>query len=462
MTTRNPVVRSNPKIHSQSKLSLYLCTPWQKLKPMVPPRLPARNVIATFSTFAQFKDRGWFEGWGSDRQLKWGMEQLVKQDPGENHAREYWVFYFHKIWQENFRCESPPARKHLYAYLQEPCYQAAARLYNKHKDHTKDYTFADYFHLAICHIDQILATFDRKISSVLAGFAYRSSCNFIIDEIRKIIKTFGHSDWSLLRQRSRSSLEKILIASGLSFTVLNNCLNAFDCFRVIYAPSERKPGQQLPPPTELEWQQIAEQYNRCYLIENKEADASVTTIEEVKKLLQACVKAIRNYYTPPVLSLDQPLDGEDESITWGNRIEDPSSNPVETEQQTEIWEEINTVLTKILDEIKHQAIQEPVTKQVKQAQETLEILRLYYSMELTEAEVAAEIYGDQCKYYNVNYRLKVVRKKMIEATVQWAKTNYNLLFEGQEINSTEQIELVRKLVDAWLYRHYQKNIVLGE
>jgi hypothetical protein len=103
---------------------------------------PRTEIVEMFSTFVKFNVDGRFLKWISTVRLRRSMEKYTSA----NNSPEFWAMYWHQLWLER----SPTlAREHIYAYLQEPCYQAAEKFWYKYKGKFPDYRIEDYFQMAI-------------------------------------------------------------------------------------------------------------------------------------------------------------------------------------------------------------------------------------------------------------------------------------------------------------------------
>jgi RNA polymerase sigma factor (sigma-70 family) len=90
------------------------------------------------------------------------------------------------------------AREHLFAHLQEPCLQSAAKAWQAYRNFSQEYQLREYCHTALLKVDKVLQEFRPQRSASLAAFAYPIFRHAIIDELRRLNATAGHSDWSLL------------------------------------------------------------------------------------------------------------------------------------------------------------------------------------------------------------------------------------------------------------------------
>ncbi len=92
---------------------------------------------------------------------------------------------------------------HLYAYLEEACYNAAGLEWQKFK--FSEYTLEDYFQIARSKVDTVLAGFDPEYGS-LKDYAVVVFRRTIKDELRQRDKSVGQTNWSLLRHTSMQQL----------------------------------------------------------------------------------------------------------------------------------------------------------------------------------------------------------------------------------------------------------------
>jgi hypothetical protein len=91
--------------------------------------------------------------WNCDRRLRRSMETYLQIDPSIE-SEEYWTVLFQQQYQNDSQ-KNNLFRGHLYAYLQEPCYWAAAEIYQKYQARL-NYQIEDYFNEGILDFDAIL------------------------------------------------------------------------------------------------------------------------------------------------------------------------------------------------------------------------------------------------------------------------------------------------------------------
>lgn len=106
--------------------------------------------------------------WNCDRRLRRNMASYGPIDPNVE-SEEYWSLFFHQQYQ-NHGSKNHLFRGHLYAYLQEPCYWAAAEIYQKYQAKL-DYQIEDYFNEGILGFEAILADFKPLFSTRFDNFA---------------------------------------------------------------------------------------------------------------------------------------------------------------------------------------------------------------------------------------------------------------------------------------------------
>jgi RNA polymerase sigma factor (sigma-70 family) len=396
---------------------------------------PRTEVREMFSTFVKFNSNGRFLNWISSIKLRRSMEKSWEQYIPANNSPEFWASYWYEFWLNR---SSNLAKDHIYAYLQEPCYQAAEKFWYKYHIKFPDYKTEDYFQIAISHVDRFLPKINPNIFNI-KNYAKTIFSNAITDKMRRANKSVGHSDWSLLINTSETAFRNSLQTFGYLTVPIDSYLLAWDCFKEIYASDRTQINKQLAAPNREIWQQISQLYNQLRQPTDAESNANA-----IAQWMQSAARAIRQSLAPPITSLNQVIGDED-----GRELQDclPSNNEEETEQSInpDATDQINILLINVLQEIDKKAQEVPTNKKAETAQEILKILPLFYQQSLSETEIG-KLLG--IKQYTVSRRLKVVKENMLLSLSEWAKSTLQISIDSHTIN------YINHLIEDWLDRYF--------
>lgn len=199
------------------------------------------SLIEQFSTFIAWSEER-FQRWQTDPRLSRHMgKSLQRVSSGES---QYWVAYWHQQWQQHNQAIS---RDHLYAYLQEPCYRVAAQLWSTYQ-HRNDRPLFDLFSQGVLCFQKLLASFNPILNPNLGAYASFFLKWRILDELRRLDKSYGHTLWSLLLHTSETRVRKALIAMGIQGSLLECHLQAWDCYVELYKPAKLNEREKRKPP----------------------------------------------------------------------------------------------------------------------------------------------------------------------------------------------------------------------
>ncbi|MBD2489400.1 sigma-70 family RNA polymerase sigma factor [Aulosira sp. FACHB-615] len=390
---------------------------------------PRQEIVEIFSSFLQFSSGG-STTWVTDSKLYRNMSNYLSQYSAAERSTSDWALYWHEVWQNQ---PKSLARGHLYAYLQEVGYKAATKV--KPRFTLPQYTLADYFQIAIAYIDKVFTGFDPQRQSNLEAFAYRVFCNLIKDGLLKegLEEASIRSDWSLLLHSSQKLLHKALVQRGLSATEIAPYIFAWECFKVIYAPTKPKGNRQLTAPDLIVWEAIAQVYNQERIQQLPPSDAKT-----IQKWLEACVQAIRAYTAPPTASLDASVFNEDNTLR--DILPSGDATPLtklldeeEAQIRKSLWTEINSLLSNSITNLDAQ----------KQ-----ELLKMYYGEGLTQKEISLKLGISQP---TVVRRLQKFKSESLITLAQWSQTTQNISLSPNVINN------MNGLIDEWLEKYYKKH-----
>ncbi len=395
---------------------------------------PRHNLIEIFSTFVQFAE-DYFNSWVSDPKLRRSMEKCLRQSPQSPASEQFWVHYWHNLWQN----ESKMAEGHLFAYLQEICYWIAQ------KTATTGFagmhlSIADLFQIALTQTYRILRGYNPDQGSTLKDYAGVSFKSIIRDTLRQRRETDICSDWALLRKISQKRLRESLKNAGVnSESLIEQYVLAWTCFNTLYVPTQATGTRQLAKPDKATWEAIAHLYNQeCATLKLFTSESSgnlSASPEQLERWLSQCAKWARLYLYPHITSLNVPQSDQhtDEVLDylpdvrdsfWVDLIEEEESKVRQT-QQVELKQVLDTALSQLKPDLK-------------------EILHLYYAQELTQQDIAQQL---DIKQYTVSRRLKKARESLLKALSKWKKDTW-----GGELNS-EMIQQINNLLEEWLQNY---------
>ncbi|PSB01104.1 sigma-70 family RNA polymerase sigma factor [Merismopedia glauca] len=363
------------------------------------------------------------------------MEKSWEQYTPANNSPEFWAIYWYKFWLNQ---SSNLAKDHIYAYLQEPCYQAAEKFWYLYQIKFPDYKTEDYFQIAISNVDRFLPKVNLNIFSI-RNYAKTIFSNAITDKMRCANKSVGHSDWSLLINTSETAFRNSLQTSGDLAVPLDSYLLAWDCFKEIYAIDQTKIKKQLSAPNKEVWQQISQLYNQLRQPTYPEVNATASA-----QWMQSAAHAIRQSLAPPITSINQVISADD-SRELQDLLVSNDEEAIEQILNRDTTEQINIVLINVLQQIAQEARQIPAKKTTKTAQEILKILRLFYQQSLNQTEIGELLEIEQ---YTVSRRLKSVKENMLKSLSEWAKSTLHISMDSHIIND------INYLIEDWLYQYF--------
>ena len=394
--------------------------------------LPRQDIVKIFSTFVQF-DCDRFNTWATDARLRRSMNQCLTKIDRES-SEKFWGLYWHKIWQEK---PKSLAKEHLTAYLQEVCYWSAQKTIAGFD--SSQYGVADCFQVAIAGIEKVLKGFDRDRGFNLKSYASITFSNLIRELLRQRKEIDICSDWSLLRKLSQKRFTEALSGLGLNNDVIESHILAWNCLKTLYVPDRPSSTRKLTKPDRDTWIAIAELYNKERKTQLTTPGESATP-ESMEQFLLVAVKAARAYLFPNVTSINQPQPGRDSGEIADNL-------PGETDDSL-LAEMI--VAEEVAARSKQQADIGQFLISTIEALDTEErqLLKLYYALELKQAEIAKQLNTEQ---YNVSRKLKRVRTSLLKSLACWSKDTMHISLTSDVLNG------MSSLLEEWLAGYYNSN-----
>ena len=390
---------------------------------------PRQDTVKIFSTFIQFNDDR-FGGWATDTRLHRSMRQSIKNISADQPIT-FWALYWHQIWQEQPRTL---AREHLAAYLQEVCYWSANKTITGFS--SSQYSVSDCFQVAIARIDKVLRGFDRERGFNLKSYASITFANLIRELLRQKKEIDICSDWALLRKLGKKRMVEALANAGLDREIEQYVL-AWSCFKEIYVPEQSSSSRRLANPRPETWTEITNLYNRE---RHKLNITAAATPEDLQEWMSICVRAVRSYLFPNVVSINQPQPGYETGEMIGSIVGDVDESLLADMITSEEFEQRTQ---------QHNNIKQFLTAQIAQLEpEEQKLLKLYYALGQTQVQIAAEL---DIKQYSVCRKLAKARKTLLMALAQWSESTMHISL------TSDIIDNISSLLEEWLANYYGSN-----
>jgi RNA polymerase sigma factor (sigma-70 family) len=390
------------------------------------------TIVEQFSTFILWEDNR-FGHWRSDPRLQRSISDGLKQN--SNLTSPQWaVFWCSRLdsIDQNGSLQTRQGREHLYAYLQEPCYQAAFDIWNTYRNYSTEYAIADYFQCGVLRFDKLLSSFNPQLNSNLEGYAISFLKWRITDTLRELHKGWGYTIWSLLLYRSKLCVKNALIRYGISGELLKSYLLAWECYVEIYKPAKQVRDGSIQEPTTQYWQSITSAYNAMTSPQREFAD--------IKKWILDCGKAVSSYISLNSVSSNamnlQLTDDLESRLVDENQIEELNFREVVDYQQ---------IHQKICRWLKAE-IEQLDTSETRLNPNIKEILELYYSQELKQVAIGQQLGINQA---TVARNLQKIKEILTEKFIRWSAENLNILLKSNDV------EVMNKVFEEWLRFYYQ-------
>lgn len=301
-----------------------------------------------------------------NRILKEIMEYLVESDRGG--SPEDWARYFlkslleahklypivaidksNRIWCEVYLTFLKICKELFFNYLQPVCWQVALKINQKFIASSNinfNYPVEECFSIACVAIFnpiKLFKGFDFKSYSSTEAYAFNSLKRIVNNQIAKDLKakTLKLSDNGLLRGLEIKELERTLVDlqfTSQEITIYCLALQAFqDLFESFFPTNNNKDSRSRKPATNPlnndQLSLIAKRYNQQ--VKRLELSVKSANAQDIKKMLDRCVEAIRKKANPQSISFDESGIGE--------KIIDVTSNPLESSLKQEEKKELKEV-----------------------------------------------------------------------------------------------------------------------
>ncbi len=388
-----------------------------------------QSILEIFSTFLQFESDS-ATRWVSDARLRRQMQRCLDQESAQELSEMVWSLYWHKLWQAG---SDPFAVAHLSAYLQEVCYWSARKLA---LNQGSSQSLADFFQIAIAKIHRVLQGFNPQQSSGLKRYASLAFSNVIKDTLRLRQEVDICTDWALLHKLSHKRLVESLQNFGLDSTTIAARIFAWQCFKMIYAPTQGKGARKLAKPDLAIFEAISELYNRDRVVTlGTSAEACNSTVLE--QWLTLCGKAARSYLYPSLISADSPQPGTENTELLDNfesTFQESNLSQIIEQEEEDSRQQTRSQLNAIL-----------LRSLVKLDLPAQRLLQMYYGKAMTQQEIAKEL---DTKQYTVSRRLTSLKQTLLQTLAEWSQTTLH-----QPLNSNV-LSTMSTILEEWLKLHY--------
>ncbi|KYC40001.1 group 3/4 sigma-70 RNA polymerase sigma factor [Scytonema hofmannii PCC 7110] len=387
---------------------------------------PRNNLVEIFSTFLVFADDR-FCRWVTDAKLRRSIANAIQQTPQET-DEDFWISFLYNQLRKSSSVTL--AKEHTIAYLQEPCYWTSQKIVASFA--TTQYKLSDCFQIAITQVDKIFKGFNPNSGSSLKNYASTVFGLAIRETFRQRHEIDICTDWGLLRKISKKRLEESLQAESFPRDTIVAYMTVWNCFKLLYVPTQAHTSRQLSKPDNQTWEAIAKAYNS-----QTHQQVHPQTLET---WLLASAKAVRRYLYPNVTSFNAPVNSED-SGEWldnipSNELDSPLTYIIAQEEQQlrgSRQSEINQVLIEALTQLDPQARQ---------------ILQLYYTQGLTQQQIAKQL---QVQQYTVSRRLTKTRETLLKSLASWSQENLHISMTPDILKSTSAV------MEEWLQVYYMQD-----
>ncbi|BAQ64163.1 sigma-70 family RNA polymerase sigma factor [Geminocystis sp. NIES-3709] len=386
------------------------------------------NLVTQFSSFLCLKEESssLITYWKNTPELERNMELLIKQQiiPSEEDIVAQEFLQWLKKEQDNFKY------RHLVAYLQESCFFATQKVYQRLRSYWDLFTWQDYFqwaNLLVSSPIQLLSNYDTQFKSKLTTYARNKLENQLIDQAYLYMGWDRASDWGLLRKLSITNQRKCLQQiGGLKDNNLEQYLFVWQCFNLIYRSKGIGQNKMLPSPSQTQFIQVSNEYN--FLISNKEKFLPSLTSSECEKILLKCVNFARQYCNPRMIKIEEDVN----NLT--NNIE--LNFTEETDDRQEEYELVNEILASTFTRL-------------EMPQKIL--FQLWKGLQLTQTEIVQVMELNYPDFVNQQFQvareISFVRQCLLEKLVD------ELLIEKQISLTRAIIVKLKQPLDHWLQEH---------
>ncbi|PHV63278.1 hypothetical protein CSQ80_05955 [Cyanobacterium aponinum IPPAS B-1201] len=392
------------------------------------------NLVMQFSSFLCLKEESssLITYWKITPELEQNMRQLLDQqeilaEEDDLIAQEFleWL----RDNQDNLK------KKHLIAYLQESCFFATKKVYQRFKNCWNIFTWQDYFqwaNLLLASPTKLLAKYNQSLRYKLTTYARSKIESQLIDRAYQYMGWERASDWGLLRQLKSGTRKKCLqIIGGLKDSDLEKYLLVWECFNVVYSSKTIKKNQKLPPPSANHFLKITQEYN--FIVKNKGANLPNINQEECNLIISNCIEFARQYCSPKILNSGEYTENLVDQVSVNVREE--------KELQKEEYNQVDTILTNAFYEL-------DLSQKI--------LFELWKGLQLTQTEIAEIMgvnYGEFVReQYQVTRQINSTRQELLEKLVR------EILADSQITITKQKFKELKNPLDQWL-QEYCKEVL---
>lgn len=373
--------------------------------------------------------------WHTDSRLRANMQKLIKKYPHEN---EYFWFDYFLNQTRNRACSLAP--QHLQAYLEEVCYNCARNVRTKFKEAFKQ--FNDYLNeylqdvrLRICDVDKFWRKYDPDRASP-HKYAQVKLERILISKVFEDQQDKPTSAYGSLVRVSKKYLKEALIGREES---LSQYLIVHTHLKEMKAKLPRTMVAIKEPTTE----QFAEIAQLCQSENNLHFSP-----QQVKAILETCIKALEDKRPKLPISLDQLLNSQIEDPEKGtiDEAEDFATPRISTSQPLKN----SRILTALLGE-SIASLDDLLKKLPKElsAGLTEKLLMLSYGfIGVKQKDIGKDLGIEQ---YEVSRILTKIKKSLIKELLNLAKQRPQIKLDIEYLNTLgDEIENLL----TWYYRQH--------
>ncbi len=377
---------------------------------------PRKDLVEIFTTFLSFEEHQTVT-WQAEPRLKRNLQRTLEQSqsalPSPISATML-TAYWCQIWQP---VPTDLPRLHLFAYVQESCYWAVYRLYQRltNTSALTLYTLPDCFQIAIAEFPKILARFEPSRGANLGTYSEMAFSGILKDQLIQRGAAEICSDWALLRKVSKKRLIEALQSNGFSPEVIQQYSLAWICFRELWVPEQYQQRSSHPPATI--WDSVALAYHQV-----KDLNLPDVSPGQLEQWLQQASKILRAYLYPQINSLNEPLPGTEGRERLDSIVASGVGGAVSHEIGSEVGSEDESLLGQVIlaedlaarhqDYLQLQQILQEALATLKPEWQTS--LRLYYQHNQTQSQIAQQL---QCSQPSVARYLIKARDSLLAALV---------------------------------------------
>ena len=396
------------------------------------------HLTDQFSTFILWENDAFLQ-WGLDRHLQHHMDQHFQLDPSLT-ASQYWGIYWHQRFQGATSVDQAEfPRNHLYAYLQEPCYRAASKLFTTYQGRSQ-FTRSQLFSHGVSRFDTLIAKYNPRLNSNLVAHAHSFLKWRMLDLIREKDKILGQTLWGLLLHINENRLQKALVGLGFTEERVDCHLWAWECYVAIYKPvkkEKRVQGGKVIAPTPEIWSQIAAVYGGLKPGSQESHDSNEVHKLSIQQMLETCGQAIYQAHEGVEVSLNQ----------------------LNSEGGAEFIEIIPAVEADAPDSLRdYAAIQTQILNWLQVEWQTLDLKKyrcnaqartmvdLYYGQGVEQKDISRQLGVDQS---TISRNLNKVTTILADRFLAWAQVKLHIPL------TADDIETVNDAVKVWIRSIYQ-------